>query len=89
VLTSNRNSSGLSEPTLDAGLLVGASADWPGNSYVANSFRSVIPLLEHYGIATAEDVDVDTKPQRARDEIVTAKLLVVVPPNIGAWARTM
>ncbi len=80
---------GLPEPTLDAGLLVGAASDWPGYSYVANSFRSVVPLLEHYGIATAEEVDVDTIPQRVREEIVAAKRPVVVPPHFAAWARTM
>ena len=78
---------GLPEPTLDAGLLIGGSADWPGYAYVANSFRSVVPLLEHYGIATAEEVDVDTIPQRVRDEIVASKRPVVIPPHIGAWAR--
>ncbi len=78
---------GLPEPTLDAGLLLGGSADWPGYSYAANSFRSVLPLLEHYGIATAEEVDVETIPQRIRDEIVASKRPVVIPPHIGAWAR--
>ena len=80
---------GLPEPTLDAGLLIGGSADWPGYSYVANSFQSVLPLLEHYGIATAEEVDVDTIPQRVRDEIVASKRPAIIPPHIGAWARTM
>ena len=79
---------GLPEPTLDAGLLIGGSADWPGYSYVANSFQSVLPLLEHYGIATAEEVDVETIPRRVRDEIVASKRPVVIPPHIGAWART-
>ena len=80
---------GLPEPTLDAGLLVGAASDWPGYSYVADSFRSVVPLLEHYGIATAEEVDVDTIPQRVRAEIEASKRPVVVPPHFAAWARTM
>lgn len=79
---------GLPEPTLDAGLLIGGSADWPGYSYVANSFQSVLPLLEHYGIATAEEVDVETIPRRVRDEIVASKRPVVIPPHIGAWTRT-
>ncbi len=78
---------GLPEPTLDAGLLIGGSADWPGYSYVANSFQSVLPLLEHYGIATAEEVDVETIPRRVRDEIVASKRPVVIPPHIGAWTR--
>ena len=80
---------GLPEPTLDAGLLLGGSADWPGYSYVANSFQSVLPLLEHYGIATAEEVDVETIAQRVRDEIVASKRPAIIPPHIGAWARTM
>ena len=80
---------GLPEPTLDAGLLLGGAADWPGYSYVANSFRSVIPLLEHYGIATAEEVDVETIPRRVRDEIVASKRPVLIPPHIAAWTRTM
>ena len=80
---------GLPEPTLDAGLLLGGSADWPGYSYVANSFRSVIPLLEQYEIATAEEVDVETIPQRVRAEIVAAKRPVIIPPQIAAWARVM
>ena len=78
---------GLPEPTLDAGLLIGGSADWPGYSYVANSFQSVLPLLEHYGIATAAEVDVETIPRRVRDEIVASKRPVVIPPHIGAWTR--
>lgn len=77
---------GLPEPTLDAGILLGGSADWPGYSYVANSFRSVVPLLEHYGIATAAEVDIETIHQRVRAEIVAAKRPVVIPPSIGAWA---
>ena len=78
---------GLPEPTLDAGLLLGGAADWPGYSYVANSFRSVIPLLEHYGIATAEEVDVETIPRRVRDEIVASKRPVLIPPHMGAWTK--
>lgn len=78
---------GLPEPTLDAGLLLGGAADWPGYSYVANSFRSVIPLLEHYGIATAEEVDVETIPQRVRDEIVASKRPVLITPHIAAWTK--
>ncbi len=80
---------GLPEPTLDAGLLLGGSADWSGYSFVANSFRSVVPLLEHYGIATAEEVDLDTIPQRVREEFAAAKRPVIIAPHIGAWARAM
>lgn len=78
---------GLPEPTLDSVMLLGGSAEWPGYVYAANTFRSVIPLLERYGIATAEEVDVDTLPRRIREEVVATKRPVVIPPHIAAWAR--
>ena len=78
---------GLPEPTLDSVMLLGGSAEWPGYVYAANTFRSVIPLLERYGIATAEEVDVDTLPRRIREEVVATKRPVVIPPHIAAWTR--
>ena len=78
---------GLPEPTFDAGMLLGGSEDWPGYAYAADTFRSVVPLLEHYGIATAEEVDVDTLPQRIRAEVVATRRPMVIPPHIAAWAR--
>ena len=77
---------GLPEPTLHFEAPMGCSAAWPGYEYLANSFRSILPLIEAYGLATAEEVDIDTLAERLRAEVVAAKRPLVLPPHITAYA---
>lgn len=76
---------GLPEPVLHFEAPVGGSETWAGYSYVANSFRSLLPLLEEFGIATAEEVDVGTLAERVRREVVASKHPVVLAPHVTAW----
>ena len=78
---------GLPEPYMHFESPVGGPEGWAGYSYIANSVRSLLPLLEEFGIATAEEVDVDTLAQRVRQEIVTAKRPVALVPHVTAWAQ--
>ncbi len=78
---------GLPEPVLEGTVLGGGSAGWPGYEYIADSVQSVLPLMEEYGIATSEEVDVKTLPERLRKEVVAAKSPVLLPMNITAWTR--
>ena len=77
---------GLPEPTLNFEAPMGGPAEWPGYEYLANSFRSILPLMEAYGIATIEEVDIDTLPQRLRAEVVASKRPLILPPHITAHA---
>lgn len=78
---------GLPEPVLDWTAPVGGLATWSGYEYAASSFRSLLPLIEEYGIATSEEVDVETLAVRLREEVVAAKRPVILPPHVTAWAR--
>ena len=78
---------GLPEPYMHFESPVGGPEGWAGYSYIANSVRSLLPLLEEFGIATAEEVDVDTLAERVRQEIVTAKRPVALVPHVTAWAQ--
>ena len=78
---------GLPEPVLEGTALGGGSAGWPGYEYIADSVQSVLPLMEEYGIATSEEVDVKTLPKRLRNEVVAAKSPILLPMNITAWTR--
>ena len=78
---------GLPEPVLEGTVLGGGSAGWPGYEYIADSVQSVLPLMEEYGIATSEEVDVKTLPERLRKEVVAAKSPILLPMNITAWTR--
>ena len=77
---------GLPEPTLHFETPMGGPAAWPGYEFLANSIRSILPLMEAYGIATAEEVEVDTLTERLRAEVVAAKRPLLLPPHITAYA---
>ena len=75
---------GLPEPTLHFEAPMGGPAEWPGYAFLANSFRSIQPLIEAYEIATAEELDVDSLPERLRAEVVASKRPLVLPPHFTA-----
>ena len=75
---------GLPEPTLHFEAPMGGPAEWPGYEFLANSFRSILPLIEAYGIATAAELDVDNLPERLRAEVVASKRPLVLPPHFTA-----
>ena len=77
---------GLPEPTLHFEAPMGGPGDWPGYEFLTNSFRSILPLIETYGIATAEELDIDTLAERLRAEVVASKRPLVLPPHFTAHA---
>lgn len=78
---------GLPEPSLEYTALGGGELGWPGYQYIADSVQSVLPLLEHFGIATAEEADLATLPERLRADVAAAKLPVILPTTAMAWTR--
>ena len=60
--------------------------DSPVYAWVAQTTRTLLPLMERAGVATAA-VGLDTLADRLREEIVATDATVVLPPLIGAWAR--
>ena len=78
---------GLPEPVLRFEAPMGGSETWAGYPYAANSFRSLLPLLEEFGIATAGEVDVSTLAERVRKEVVASKRPVVLAPHVTAWTK--
>jgi SAM-dependent methyltransferase len=78
---------GLPEPEMNLCSPVGGGPDWPGYDYAAESLRSMLPLIVTLGIATEEEVEIDTLARRLRAETVTADGVVKAPDLLGAWAR--
>jgi ubiquinone/menaquinone biosynthesis C-methylase UbiE len=78
---------GLPEPYMHFESPVGGPQSWAGYSYVANGFRSLLPLIVEYGIATEEEVGLETLAERVRQEVVAAKRPLLLPPHVTAWAR--
>ena len=86
----------LSEAFLEAGLplpemqldgLVIYGPDWGGYDYLAETLRSILPVLIRLEITTAQEVDVETFAERLRTETLNQRGMIILPA-IGAWTRT-
>jgi len=75
---------GLPSPTMHLESPIGAAETWAGYRYMATIFQSLLPLLEKYELATAEQVDVDTLAARIRQEVITSKRPFFLPLHVTA-----
>ena len=78
---------GLGSPQMSVHAPAGGAPDWPGFDYLADSFRSLLPLLAQYTAARAAEVDVETLAARARTDVVSSRRPFLLTPFVGAWAR--
>ena len=75
---------GLPAPTMHFESPIGAAKTWAGYRYMATIFQSLLPLLEKYKLATAEQVEVDTLATRIRQEVITSKRPFFLPLHVTA-----
>jgi hypothetical protein len=77
---------GLGEPQLRSEHDLGGGAKWSGYVVLAETIRSLLPVIEATGLATAADVDPDTLADRLRADVVATGGVAVSPALVGAWA---
>lgn len=80
---------GLPEPRLRMDCGIGGGPDFAGYRAVAEVVRSIMPMIERFGVATTADIDIETLADRLRDESVAGDGTMTIPPMIGAWTRTL
>ena len=56
-------------------------------SGVAEEVRSLLPAMVKHGVASEEEVEIETLALRLELEITRTGSVVLMPPLIGAWAR--
>jgi ubiquinone/menaquinone biosynthesis C-methylase UbiE len=78
---------GLPAPHLSLSARVEGGPDSPGYEVVAQTLRSVLPMMERFGVAKPEEVAIETLAQRLRDEVTACNGVIVLPHLIGAWTR--
>jgi ubiquinone/menaquinone biosynthesis C-methylase UbiE len=78
---------GLPEPEMNVCSPVGGDQDFPGYDYGAESLRSMLPLILKLGIATEEEVEIDTLAHRLRAETLESGGVIKPPDLVGAWTR--
>ena len=78
---------GLPAPRLTLGARVESEPDSPIFNQVAEITRSLQPLMERLGVATAADIGIDTLADRIREEAEVLNATLVSPSLIGAWTQ--
>lgn len=78
---------GLPPPEMQGGTAVVAGDCRLMCVVVAELIRSLLPLIEKFGIATAEQVDIDSLEQRLIDDVTSLGSVVAGPLLVGAWSR--
>lgn len=78
---------GLGSPETHTAARLVADAESAGYAILAGVTRSLLPVMERFGIATAAEVDIDTLADRLRDAVVTAGSGWLTPVLTGAWTH--
>ncbi len=56
-------------------------------AWIEQLTRTLLPLIQQTGVATPDEVGLETLAARMRDEAVAKNAVLVLPPFIGAWAH--
>ncbi len=60
---------GLPAPAMHLDAAAGGGPDWSGYEYMARLIRTILPLITKLGVATEDDVEIDTLADRLHAEI--------------------
>ena len=78
---------GLGEPQMLVGGRVEGSPQSEIYEWLAQTVRSLLPMIEKTGVATKDEVGIDTLADRLRKEVADKGAVVHSPLFVGAWAR--
>jgi hypothetical protein len=72
------------EPGYEAA--IGAGSAWTGTDNFANTVRVLLPLIVRLGVATVEEVAIETLADRLREELVSRGSVARQSGLVSAWA---
>jgi ubiquinone/menaquinone biosynthesis C-methylase UbiE len=78
---------GLPAPQMTVAGRVEGGSQSPVYAYLADTLRSLLPMAERIGVATAAEVAIETMAERLRNEAVANNACIMPPPLVGAWTR--
>jgi hypothetical protein len=80
---------GLVSPQLYVDAVINGGSEWMERfaPFVANLLRSLMPKILEYGIATEEEIAIETFEQRYLEEVISQRSVVQYWSCVGAWAR--
>jgi hypothetical protein len=77
----------LPHPELFAEMMVAGGMDSPLYAWMAETIRSLTPLLVKQGVTSEEEISIDTLEERLRTEVVERQSQLVCAPQVCAWVR--
>ena len=80
-------SAGLPAPQLHHDLFIGEQADPLFHEWIASTTRSILPALVALGVATAQEVGIDTLAARLKEETAGRDGVLLGGSLVSAWAR--
>ena len=78
---------GFAEPQMISGGRVEGSPQSQIYEWLAQTVGSLLPMLEKTGVATRDEVGIDTLADRLRKDVIDNGAVVHSPLFVGAWAR--
>jgi ubiquinone/menaquinone biosynthesis C-methylase UbiE len=78
---------GLPAPRMRYEASIGADRDWPGFDMRADDVRTFLPRIVQLGLATEEEIGIDTLADRLREETVGQSGVARLPVVVSAWIR--
>jgi SAM-dependent methyltransferase len=78
---------GLPPPNMSLEAGIWGGEDNAAATLLSDVIRSLLPVIEKFGIATAEKVEIDTLRERIQSEISAGGGVAISPSLIGAWTR--
>lgn len=79
---------GLPAPEMEVAAPLIRGADPGQYAWPAETLRSMLPLTEKLGVATAHQIDIDSLADRLRAETLAADAVIRTADLVGAWTRT-
>jgi ubiquinone/menaquinone biosynthesis C-methylase UbiE len=78
---------GLPAPEMIVGGRVEGNPESQIFEWLAQTVRSLLPMIEKTGVATRDEVGIDTLADRLRDEVIAKGAVAHSPLFVGAWTR--
>lgn len=76
---------GLPAPQVRYEAAIGSEPDWRGFEWWAESVRVLLPLIEQFGLATVEEIGIETLAERLRGETVSQRGVARTGILVSAW----
>jgi ubiquinone/menaquinone biosynthesis C-methylase UbiE len=78
---------GLPWPTIKAEVPIGGGPSCFLYTWLAETLRSLLPRIEQFNLASAEQLDLDSLTARMETEAVASHCQLIGPLQFGAWTR--